>query len=168
MLNKQTNSGQRPCYSEHVSKSLWFILLIGSLLFSPISCEKVENPIPVQRVYLNLDLTFEDKELKAVPSCKAFTIKDANLAQGESVGFGGVLVIHNMFGEYKAFDLACPFEARQDVLVEVDNEILYAVCPVCGTKYDVGTGNGAPNGKGRHYMRTYNVIQNGNKLVVTN
>jgi nitrite reductase/ring-hydroxylating ferredoxin subunit len=143
-------------------------LLLMFCFCLPLSCEKMENPVPNWRVYLNLDLTFEDKELKAVPAYKAFTIKDANLAQGESAGFGGVLVVHNMFGEYKAFDLSCPYEARQDVLIKVDNEILYAVCPVCGTKYDVGTGYGAPIGMGRHYLRIYTVTQNGNKLLVTN
>jgi nitrite reductase/ring-hydroxylating ferredoxin subunit len=142
--------------------------MLGACLWLFSSCEEVRNPVPVKRVYLNLDLTFEDKELKAVPSYKVITIKDANLAQGESTGYGGVLVVHNMLGEYKAFDLSCPFEARQDVLVAVDNEVLYAVCPVCGTKYDIGTSNGAPNGKSKHYLLMYRVMQNGNKLVVTN
>jgi nitrite reductase/ring-hydroxylating ferredoxin subunit len=144
------------------------LLLFAVGLLMPVSCENAENPVPGKRVYLVLDLSFEDKELKAIPSYKTFTVKDINLAQGESAGYGGVLVVHNMFGEYKAFDLSCTFEARPDVLVAVDNEILYAVCPVCGTKYDVGTGNGAPYGKSRHYLRMYNVTQNGNKLIVTN
>jgi nitrite reductase/ring-hydroxylating ferredoxin subunit len=142
------------------------VLCVG--LLTSASCEKAENPIPGQRVYLRLDLSFEDKELKAIPAYKTFTLKDANLAQGESAGYGGVLVVHNMFGEYMAFDLSCPFEARRDVLVEVDREVLYAVCPVCSTKYDVGTGNGAPYGKSRHYLRRYNVTLNGNGLIVTN
>ena len=143
-------------------------LLCCFLLFFVASCENAENPIPVWPVYLTLDLTFQDKELKAIPSYKVFTFKDANLAQGESAGFGGVLVVHDMFDTYKAFDLACPYEARQNVTVQVDNEVLYAVCPVCGTQYDIGTGNGAPNGKSRHYLRMYSIRQSGNKLVVTN
>ncbi|MDR2147548.1 MAG: (2Fe-2S)-binding protein [Tannerella sp.] len=138
------------------------------LLFIFVSCEEAENPIPIRRVYLTLDLTFEDKDLKAIPSYKAFTVRDVNLAQGESVGFGGVLVVHDMLGAYKAFDLACAYEVRQDVTVQVDNEVLYAVCPVCGTQYDVGTGNGAPNGKSRHYLRMYSVRQDANKLIVSN
>ncbi|MDR2384380.1 MAG: (2Fe-2S)-binding protein [Tannerella sp.] len=151
--------------AKYFRSRLLFLIL---WLLTAVSCQEVENPVPVWRVYLNLDLAFEDKELKAVPAYKTYTIKDVNLAQGESIGYGGVLVVHNMFGEYKAFDLSCPYETSQDVLVEVDDEVLYAVCPVCGTKYDVGTGNGAPNGKSRHSLRIYNVIQNGNKLVVTN
>lgn len=145
-------------------------LLLAFWLLRPVSCQVIENPVPAWRVYLNIDLTFKDKALKAVPAYKIFMLKDANLAQGESVGFGGVLVVHNMFDEYKAFDLACPYEARRDVLVEVDNEVLYAVCPVCGTKYDIGTGYGAPNGKSRHSLRTYDVIvkQDGSKLEVRN
>jgi uncharacterized Zn-finger protein len=145
------------------------LLLPAFWLLAPASCQVVENPVPAWRVYLNLDLTFEDKELKAIPAYKTFTVKDANLAQGESVGFGGVLVVHNMFGEYKAFDLACPYEARQDVLIEVDSEVLYAACPVCGTKYNVGAGYGAPEGKSKHFLRTYNIVKlNESKLEVRN
>jgi nitrite reductase/ring-hydroxylating ferredoxin subunit len=143
-------------------------LLSCFLLFLLPSCEETVNPIPVRRVYLTLDLTFEDKELKAIPSSKAFTIKNANLAQGESVGFGGVLVVHDMFGAYKAFDLACTYEVRQDITIHVDNEVLYAICPKCDTHYDIGTGNGVPNGKSKHYLRMYNITQNGNRLIVVN
>jgi nitrite reductase/ring-hydroxylating ferredoxin subunit len=149
-------------------KNKKYFVFLGIVFLCLASCEKIENPIPVSRVYLNLDLTFEDKELKAVPAYKEYTIKNINLAQGERAGYGGVLVVHTMLGEYKAFDRSCSYEAKPGITVEVDEEILYAVCPVCKTKYDIGFGTGAPNGKSKHYLRIYNVTQNGGKLIVGN
>ncbi len=66
-------------------------------------------------------------------------------------GFGGVL----LFGGIDpfdgttdiplAYDLACPVECRRDVRVYIDAENrLEAVCPECGSRYNVMTGGGAP------------------------
>ena len=145
------------------------ILIICCLFILSLSCDIEENPIPTTSVYLNLDLTFEDKELKVIPSHKIYTYKNINTALGERAGFGGVLVIRNMLGEYKAFDMACPYEINPGIIVEVDNEILYAICPKCGTKYEIGISSGVPSGgPGKHSLRQYNVIINGNKLIVKN
>ncbi|MDR3252974.1 MAG: (2Fe-2S)-binding protein [Tannerella sp.] len=146
-------------------RRLAFIMIA---LFAILSCGNEENPIPNLRVYLNLDLTFEDRELKAIPSFKEYTVRDANTALGEAVGFGGVLVVHTMTDEYRAFDRACPFEANSAISVAVDDVVLYAVCPRCGTKYDIGFGTGAPSGASKHFLKQYNVIYSSNKLKVSN
>ncbi|MDR1813531.1 MAG: (2Fe-2S)-binding protein [Tannerella sp.] len=143
------------------------LLLIFAILFSA-SCGEHENPIPTMTVYLNLDLTFEDKELKAFPSFKEYTTKNINAALGERIGFGGVLVVHTILDEYVAFDRACPYESNSTVTVEVDENVLNAVCPRCGTVYDLSMVPGAPNGKSKYYLKKYTVIQNGNKLIVKN
>ena len=143
-------------------------LIIFCIIISAYSCKVEENPIPLVSVYLNLDLTFEDKELKTVPSYKEYTIRNINIGLGERAGFGGVLVVHNMLGEFKAFDRACPFEASSSVTVVVDDEILYAVCPKCGTKYEIGVSSATPSGSSKHSLRQYSVILNGNKLIVKN
>ena len=112
------------------------ILMFCCILLSHLSCtDEYDNPIPVAPVYLNLDLTFKDKELKAVPSYKEYTDKNINLTLGERRGYGGVLVVHTMLGEYKAFDRSCPNEVQAGITVEVDSEVLYATCPKCGSKY---------------------------------
>ncbi|MDR3250193.1 MAG: hypothetical protein LBT42_00815, partial [Tannerella sp.] len=100
------------------SRFLSGIVVLVTTVFFSFSCKEQKNPIPVARVYLNLDLTFEDKALKAVPSYKIYTAKDVNIALGERAGYGGVLVVHTHLDEYKAFDLACPFEAKPSVTVE--------------------------------------------------
>lgn len=68
------------------------------------------------------------------------------------VGFGGVLLIGGVDpftaepNVPLAFDLSCPVECKQTVRVAIDSDKLEAVCPVCGSRYDVMTAGGAPVG----------------------
>ena len=142
--------------------------IICCILILTFSCGIERNPIPDAPVYLNLDLSNKDKELRVIPSYKEYTARDINFAIGERAGFGGVLVVHNMLDEYKAFDRTCPYEINAGITVEVDNEVLYAVCPKCGTTYEIGIGAGIPNGQSKHGLRQYNVTLNGNRLIVGN
>lgn len=65
-------------------------------------------------------------------------------------GFGGVLLIGGMdpysgdTGVTLAYDLACPVEVEQNVRVRINGENFNAVCPVCGSVYDVTMAGGAP------------------------
>lgn len=65
-------------------------------------------------------------------------------------GFGGVLLIGGMdpyTGDTNvplAYDLACPVEKRPDVRVAVDEATTEAVCPVCGSRFDVTMAGGSP------------------------
>lgn len=66
------------------------------------------------------------------------------------LGFGGVLLIGGIdpFTSEPnvplAYDLSCPVECSQTVRVEIDPENLDAVCPVCGSRYDVLMAGGSP------------------------
>lgn len=66
-----------------------------------------------------------------------------------ATGFGGVLLIWG-YNPYitdvgpMAFDLSCPVERQPDVRVYIDRETLEAVCPDCGSHYDVVENVGAP------------------------
>ena len=127
------------------------------------------NPIPSRRVFLEVDLTFRDKELQAIPSYKIFTSK--NTVHGkEYTGYGGVIVTNSIFGEYKAFDLACPNEVRVDATVEIDDEY-NAVCKVCGSKYEaiLNYGSGACiSGSSKYPLRYYRTELRGKTLIVRN
>ena len=52
-------------------------------------------------------------------------------------GFGGVLLVCDLQSNVVAYDLSCPVECRSDVRIEVDGEINKAVCPHCGSVYDI-------------------------------
>jgi nitrite reductase/ring-hydroxylating ferredoxin subunit len=118
-------------------------------------------------VYLELDVSTKDRELKPYPSYKEYTSTNINPAK-ERIGFGGVLVVHTITGAYVAFDRACPYEANSTVTIQVDEDVLNAICPRCGTVYDIATFPGAPNGKSEHYLRQYSVTENGSRLFVRN
>ena len=71
-------------------------------------------------------------------------------SQTSSTGFGGVLLIEGM-DPYSmeasvplAYDLSCPVEKKADIRAIVDNDSFEAICPICGSHYDVTMGGGAP------------------------
>jgi nitrite reductase/ring-hydroxylating ferredoxin subunit len=134
-----------------------------------VSCLKIEDPIGDFPVYLRLDLTTKDKELREenAPSSKIYTLQNIN-TNIERTGFGGILVVRTVTGQLQAFDLACPHEASRSVLIVPDENSLYAVCPKCGTKYDIAFGTGAPDGVSRFYLKRYNVSGSGSQLTVSN
>lgn len=65
-------------------------------------------------------------------------------------GYGGILLISGMDPYTSepnvplAYDLACPVECQPGVRVFIDDSNLDAVCPVCGSHYDVVMAGGAP------------------------
>ena len=66
------------------------------------------------------------------------------------VGFGGVLLIGGVDPFTSApnvplaYDLSCPVERSQTVRVRVDAATMEAVCPKCGSRYDVVIAGGSP------------------------
>ena len=50
-----------------------------------------------------------------------------------ATGYGGILLVSDVLGEAKAYDLACPVECKRDIRVAIDTETMLARCPVCGT-----------------------------------
>ena len=59
-------------------------------------------------------------------------------------GFGGVLIVGDILGAPRAYDLACPVECRTDVRIVIDGESNKAYCPKCKSVYDVFTNYGQP------------------------
>jgi nitrite reductase/ring-hydroxylating ferredoxin subunit len=127
----------------------------------------MEDPIGNYPVYLRLDLSNKDKELRPINSSKAYTEKNINM-NIERAGFGGVLVVHAVDDRFHAFDLACPHEASRSVLLAADENNLYAVCPRCGSKYDIAFGTGAPEGVSKYYLKRYTVSESNSQLTVSN
>jgi len=145
-------------------------ILTGCMIVFFFTCTKeYTNPIPLLRVYLEVKLSDRDRELIGHNTHKIFTLN--NTVHGkEFTGYGGVLVTHTIFDEYKAFDLACPNEARKDVVVEIDNEY-NAVCKLCGSKYEtiLNYGSGACFvGPSKYPLRYYHTELNGKTLIVRN
>lgn len=59
-------------------------------------------------------------------------------------GYGGVLLVGDVYGNPQAFDLSCPVEHQPDVRIYIDSETHNGVCPKCGSTYDVFENLGYP------------------------
>lgn len=59
-------------------------------------------------------------------------------------GYGGVLLVSDINGMPRAYDLSCPVENKPDIRVAIDMETTDAVCPKCGSHYDVFVNYGSP------------------------
>lgn len=153
------------------------ILLLIALLSVATSCSQVDDDrIPSLPVYINLSgagmwntygvagvgisRSFINSHGVVSPSGFPFTATTY-------VGFGGVLLIGGVDpftadpNVPLAYDLSCPVECSQTVRVYIDSNNLEAVCPECGSHYDVVTAGGAPvagpalTGKYKYALRRY-------------
>lgn len=112
-----------------------------------------------------------------------YFVKSLRLPSGFSyldrsaTGFGGVLLINGF--DYRinevaplAYDLACPVERKADIRVKVDPDSFEAICPDCGSKYDVTMGAGSPiSGPAAtdHYsLRNYKCVPTGQGYMIVN
>ena len=80
-------------------------------------------------------------------------------------GFGGVLLVGDLYGNPLAYDLSCPYEAKSDVRVHIDAEHNDAVCDHCGSTYDVFGGGGrplsGPSAERGYGLTRYRVLEGG-------
>ena len=114
------------------------VLLLSSCI------ENVTSTIPDYPVRLNLNLLTEYAIFRN--STGESLVFEERIKETDRIGFGGVLVCTNYEGKYLAFDLACPYEAKQDVRVEVDG--FFVECKECGSRFNFYTSDFALPDKG--------------------
>ncbi|MDR0995153.1 MAG: (2Fe-2S)-binding protein, partial [Tannerella sp.] len=152
-------------FTLHPSPFTLFYLLS---LISLAACDTTyQSSIPDRAVNLKLDLTFEDRGLVGMGGYEIITKpREAN----DRLGFGGILVFHAYDDNYYAFDLSCPYEANPNIRVAVDSTGIYAVCPNCGSRFDLSYGLAYPTqGPAKESLRRYAVTPGGgNILYVSN
>lgn len=149
---------------------LFFLIPISFLL----ACGSTEySDIPSTPVNLTLYLSDKDKELNSVTAHKIYTKKNINTSQQEYAGFGGVVVYHTtQINVYNAYDISCPYETKQDVVINIEQFSTTATCPNCGSVFNLE--NGAPisgpsaENPGRKRLRIYSTILSGDKIYVRN
>jgi len=129
----------------------------------------LETSFPYYQVYLELDITYEDKALNTLMAYQIYTHNNSV----EVTGLGGVLVYHglNSYGgsAFYAFDAACPYEVRKNVRINVDEDAIYAVCPTCGSKFELLNGYGSRvEGPSTENLKKYDVMTSGNKIIIRN
>ena len=85
----------------------------------------------------------------------------------EAWGYGGVVTYVSMAG-YVAYDLACPYCAGRGSKHSCEMDGIYAVCPHCGEKYELGSGYALPqNGISKEALRRLKIINSDGKLTIT-
>ncbi len=62
-----------------------------------------------------------------------------------ATGFAGVMLVGDVNGTPRAYDLACPVDPKRNVRLFINDEH-EAQCPVCGSRYDVFSLGGYPVG----------------------
>ena len=76
-------------------------------------------------------------------------------------GYGGVLLVGDVYGNPKAYDLSCPVAHSPDIRVAVDRQTNQAVCPVCYSHFDIFENSGypvdGPAATKRYGLTRYNV-----------
>lgn len=86
-------------------------------------------------------------------------------------GYGGVLLMMGIDGP-QAYDLSCPVEASQDVILSIDPNNYDAVCSRCGSRYNPLTGDGGPLSgvaiNNKVGMRQYRVMPSNGGYFISN
>ena len=133
------------------------IYLIALLLAALCSCDSVNNK-EVPQTMVRIDLgTYALWNVYGVSGAGDYRIFDrakripSNFPYNANTftGYGGVLLMMALdasTGGYTpvAYDASCPVESSPNITVGVDSQSLDAVCPSCGSHYDVLQGSGGP------------------------
>ena len=140
-----------------------FIILL-LLITSLAGCtNNAVSPIPSYAVSLEINILQDAPELNAIGGVAEFTSASRPY---QYLGFGGIVIFHNFDDQFVAFDMACPHEIDRNTRVSV-NMAGQAVCPKCGSTFDVGYSQGFPvKGPARYPMKQYHVGISGDKLRV--
>lgn len=144
-------------------------LFIALMLIGTVSCENEEyNDIYGRPVDFRVNIDFLDKDLTASLSTKSFTVPRAG---SPYLGFGGLLVVRSVYPregygnllDLYAFDLACPFEKRQDFHVEATTDGK-AKCEHCGSVFNLlGGKHNLVSGPSKESLVTYPVYYRPNE-----
>lgn len=130
------------------------------------SCnDNIRSSIPDYPVYLDLNLTTTYPTFKN--NINESLIFKQRIFETDRIGFGGILVYVGFDGNYYAFDMACPYEAKQTVRV-YPNDVGQAVCEKCGSVFDIGYGIGNPSsGPAKEVLKRYRTSLSGDNLIIS-
>lgn len=139
-------------------KTLLSSILLFALLFAS-SC-KDENPytIPYVVVYKTVYPNGIDSDL-GVGMFKYFS----------NVGYRGIVVYNKGFGEFVAYERACTYDTEKPTaVVAVDASGIFAVCPVCKSKYNILLDGYPFEGPAKNPLIKYPTTYDGYNVVVHN
>lgn len=146
------------------------------------SCRELEdNRIPVSPVSIIFPTSVE-WTIYGVPAAMSYKrfIRQNRVPNNfpwlatTQTGYGGVLLVGDVMGNPKAYDLSCPVECKPDIRISIDTSTQTAKCSKCGSEYDVFTLEGhplsGPAAKNGYGLKRYRVGpgRDGNFMIVSN
>ena len=140
--------------------------LFAIIALLSVSCnDNIRSSIPDYPVYLNLNLTTTYPTFRDNPG--QYLLFKTRVFETDRVGFSGILVYCGWDNNYYAFDMCCPYEAKQTVRV-YPNDVGQAVCEKCGSVFDIGYGIGNPSsGPTKEVLKRYRTTLSGDNLVIS-
>lgn len=126
------------------------------LSFALNACHSSEEPqTPIYPVYLQVSL--QQSVYRTLLSPATIVVVETPVSASDRLGFGGLAIVHGWgLNEYYSYELACPYENKSDLHLQVQGSEL--ICPQCKTKYEVLSGSGVPiEGVGKSPLRCYRV-----------
>jgi len=145
------------------SKLSFFSLI--SIVFLSLSwgCEKYNvNPIPNVYVNFSINILYDPEFIRLQAVNNSMIIRNTTIGV-VTLGYdnNGVIVYNAGGNEFFAFDLTCPYDYPESIVVEADPNSGLAKCPECGSIY-VFPSSGAPTTSGpasfplKEYKAYYN------------
>jgi len=149
-------------YSKQNTKLLTFCIFCISAIFL-CTCRNVDDDVvPDVEVRIRINtLNARYIDLQNNYGCVVI--------ENEGYKRNGILVIHTLGNEYKAYDCTCTYELSDTAAVEPDEfSIGGAVCPVCGSKFELINCGMPTSGKARHSLKSYRTSFSDDKLIIRN
>ena len=150
-----------------------FFFIATALTISLNSCNKKNDVIP--NTYVNFTLDLNDPEFVGLDIIGGSVTVDSHTNNWgvAAAGYNGNgLIICSGVEEYYAYDRTCPHDyVNNSLSVKVDidpKDSRIAVCPKCGTKYELTVGGTPLSGVGRYPLKNYRTNLQGNYVSVWN
>jgi hypothetical protein len=153
-----------------VSKIVFF-LIITTVAFTLISCNKSNDVIPDVMVDFYIDINDpEFASLSAIGSHAIVTSKTNNIGSlAAGFNYNGIIVYTSDINVFNAYDRTCPHDYALDgTSVKVNVDFTMAVCPQCSTIYALSAGGTPYSGPGQYPLKNYKTSFDGRNIRVWN
>lgn len=133
-----------------LSKVLTFCILATAAVC--VSCfNEDDDVVPWVEVKVRIN-TLDAKYIDLQSDNGRVVVKDCGY------GGNGIIVCHTSGNDFNAFDCTCTYEVSDTCAVVLDEgNIAGAVCPVCGSKFELINCGMPTSGKARHSLKSYRV-----------
>ena len=141
--------------------------LLEALVLSACTQQEPPSEVPYGYVAFIIDtaITGSDNSLRDGMTGNArhySATQPSALSPLGAYGYCGVIVVRAYDNRLYAFDSCCPYEHRKDTEVALDG--YFAVCPTCGSSFEIGNGSARPNkGPATARLKCYRVSDYGNE-----